>query len=80
LLATGEVLMVGGEDRSGTPLDSTELYDARAGRFRAGPRLTARRKDLTVTVLQGGGVLVAGGVASDTAVLRSAELLGGAGE
>lgn len=64
-LASGNALVIGGAaDIDGTQLfASTELYDAKRGRFRAGPSMAYARYKLTgsTVVLPNGSVLVAGG-------------------
>jgi Kelch motif/Galactose oxidase, central domain len=65
LLPSGEVLVVGGCTLDSCELDTrgatTELFDPRTGRFRAGPRLSTPRDGHAAAALRGGGVLVAGG-------------------
>lgn len=67
-LTDGTVLVVGGSaDHDGTVLyRSTELYDPRSGRFRAGADMGEERYKLTQSLvrLDDGQVLVAGGAAS----------------
>ena len=64
-LRDGNVLVIGGSaDIDGTQLfASTELYDTKRGRFRAGPSMAYSRYKLTgsTVVLPSGNVLVAGG-------------------
>jgi Galactose oxidase, central domain/Kelch motif len=65
LLPSGEVLLVGGCTVDSCELDdggaTTELFDPRANRFRAGPRLMTPRDGHAAIALRGGGVLVVGG-------------------
>ena len=69
LLRSGEVLVVGGCAVVGCELDDraaeTELFDARTGRFRPGPRLLRPRIGHTAVRLPDGRVLVAGGWTSN---------------
>lgn len=64
-LRNGNALVIGGSaDIDGTQLfASTELYDTKRGRFRAGPSMAFSRYKLTgsTVVLPSGNVLVAGG-------------------
>ncbi|HET7826343.1 MAG TPA: kelch repeat-containing protein [Anaeromyxobacter sp.] len=68
LLGSGEVLVTGGWDpgvpgtSSGPASGATELYDAAASRFRAGPDMLVPRRGHSMTLLANGSVLVAGGV------------------
>lgn len=61
-LKSGQVLIVGGEDASGTPLGSAELYDPLRASFTllAGSLRQARSRH-TATLLDDGSVLIAGG-------------------
>jgi Kelch motif len=65
LLASGEVLIAGGCSVDGCELDdrgrTTELFDPRAGRFRAGPALLRPRVGHAAVRLRDGSVLIAGG-------------------
>jgi hypothetical protein len=65
LLESGEVLIAGGCSVGGCELDdrgrTTELFDPRAGRFRAGPPLLRARVGHAAVRLRDGYVLVAGG-------------------
>jgi hypothetical protein len=62
LLADGRVLVTGGYDGAGDPIDSAELFDPATGAFTRTGRMTAARADHTATVLADGRVLVAGGI------------------
>jgi galactose oxidase-like protein len=68
LLPKGEVLVTGGWDPAapGTQFDpvlrSTELYDAAARRFTAGPDMLFPRRHHSMTLLADGRVFVAGGI------------------
>ncbi len=68
VLRDGTVLVAGGSaDRDGTVLyRSTELYDTRTGRFRAGAEMAEARYKLaqSLVLLDDGQVLVAGGAAT----------------
>jgi hypothetical protein len=66
-LSNGDILIVGGSDARGGQtrgrLASTEIFDARAGAFRAGPPLADPRYKLypSTIALKGGAVVVASG-------------------
>ena len=60
LLATGDVLVTGGESTAG-PLASTERFDPGAGTWRPGPPLAKALRGHTATRLPAGNVLVTGG-------------------
>jgi len=72
-LADGRVLIVGGQDATGRPLDSVEIYDPDTRTFLPGPSLSdvsvpepgvpviGPRSHHTATLLADGKVLVAGG-------------------
>ena len=58
----GRVLIIGGSDNAGTPLNTTIVYDpAGAGTFTVGPVLDTPRELHTATLLPNGNVLVVGG-------------------
>jgi hypothetical protein len=61
LLANGQVLVVGGENTSGSFLTSAELYNPATGKWAATGSTATPRIDHTATVLANGEVLVAGG-------------------
>jgi Kelch motif/Galactose oxidase, central domain len=65
LLRSGEVLIAGGCAVDGCELDergrTTELYNAKTGRFRPGPALTRPRVGHAAVRLRDGSVLVVGG-------------------
>jgi hypothetical protein len=65
LLATGEVLVVGGVDGGDNSLASAELYDPVAGRWRAAASMWQPRFWHTATGLPDGNVLIVGGWADD---------------
>jgi Galactose oxidase, central domain len=73
LLSSGKVLVAGGQDASGNPLATAELYDSANKTFAptAGNLGTARRWH-TATLLNDGKVLVTGG--QGAAALATAEL------
>jgi hypothetical protein len=63
LLPTGQVLIAGGFDSGGVPLDgAAELYDPAAGTFTATGSMTLGRGYNTATLLGNGKVLIAGGM------------------
>lgn len=72
LLESGQVLVAGGEDGDGNPLDSTELYDPDTNTWIATGSLAQAREEHTATLLSSGKVLVAGG--EGPSPLASAEL------
>jgi hypothetical protein len=78
-LPSGEVLVAGGLLQAPgltLTLADTAIYDEPADTWTAGPSLAAARFDATLTVLDDGGVFVAGGSASDgfvTTTLASTE-------
>ena len=73
LLATGNVLVVGGDGLAGAPLKSAELFDRQSHTWSSPPAASAARTGHTATLLDTGRVLVAGG-ASATAELFAPEL------
>lgn len=62
LLANGKVLIAGGDDGSGTPLASTEIYDPTANTWSPGPSLLVPRLDASATLLPNGKILITGGL------------------
>ena len=80
LLPSGQVLVVGGCAVDSCELDergaTSEIYDPSAGRFRAGPSLSAPRVGHVAAPLPGGDVLVAGGW-STSGLVRTAEVYDG---
>ncbi|XYD01049.1 kelch repeat-containing protein [Pseudomonas sp. NMS19W] len=76
LLASGEVLVVGGNNlqpSGGDVLDSVERFDPATGQWTDMPSLPVARMNHTATLLETGQVLVAGGYsAAGNAALRSA--------
>ena len=76
LLATGEVLVTGGNDLNAkAQLASTELYDPATRTWRAAATMRDARYGHTATLLSDGRVLVVGGHGSGIAPLASAEIL-----
>jgi hypothetical protein len=61
LLATGQVLVVGGQDLSHNFLTSAELYNSATGNWTATGSTATPRLDHSATLLPNGEVLVAGG-------------------
>ncbi|WNG16726.1 kelch repeat-containing protein [Cystobacter fuscus] len=76
VLPDGKVLVAGGgtSESSGGALASAELYDPSTRQWSATGPLSAARRNHTMTLLPGLGVLVTGGVGADGALLSSAEL------
>ncbi|MBI4577518.1 MAG: IPT/TIG domain-containing protein [Planctomycetes bacterium] len=73
VLPGGQVVIIGGGDGT-SPLATTEVYDAVAGTFQAGPSLTTSRKNHTATTLANGTVLVVGGEDAQKTPLASSEI------
>jgi hypothetical protein len=73
LLASGKVLVAGGQNSSGT-LSSAELYDPAAGTWTATSSLGTARQQQTATLLPSGKVLVAAGYSTTSNFLSGAEL------
>jgi hypothetical protein len=77
LVGGGRVLIAGGysqqRGQSPNPLNEVEVFDPAASVFARGPSMTEARADLTLTALNNGQVLAAGGY-SMTSTLASAEL------
>ena len=74
LLATGQVLVVGGRDNNGNVLASAELYDPTTGKFTATGSMSDSRESHTAALLTDGQVLIAGGQDDSGAVVATAEL------
>src|SRR5262245_57046630 len=78
VLANGKVLVAGGYDDAGPPLNTEELYDPATGTWRSAGRLNSIRFGHTATLLPNGKVLLAGGAnrffPPPISVLNSAEL------
>jgi hypothetical protein len=73
LLANGTVLLAGGQDQSGNPIASAELYDPTTSTFAASGTLVTGRYSHTATLLPSGAVLLTGG-STGGATLASTEL------
>ncbi|HTW99512.1 MAG TPA: kelch repeat-containing protein [Acidimicrobiales bacterium] len=71
LLPDGDVLVAGGQDSSGTPLASAELYSASAGAWSVVPSLPVAVTEATATLLPDGDVLVAGGLSEVSGSLQA---------
>ncbi len=74
LLNDGTVLIVGGQDNSGTPVANSELYGPSSGTFAVSGALGTPRYFHTATLLGTGHVLVAGGDDISGSAIASAEL------
>ena len=75
LLNTGKVLITGGEDANGNPLDSAELFDPIAGNFSyTTGTLQSARYGHTASLLPNGTVLLTGGTGIDGGALNTAEI------
>jgi MYXO-CTERM domain-containing protein len=74
VLASGKVLVAGGETEEYDVLDTAELYDPASGVFSATGSMAYERMVHTATVLASGKVLVAGGWSDTRPILASAEL------
>jgi len=74
LLPDGSVLVAGGTDHDGTPLDTAERYDPATGAFEAAGRLPAPVFLPGAVALADGEVLVAGGVGADQNPVLTASL------
>lgn len=73
LLPTGQVLIVGGWNRSGRS-STAELYDPQTERFTYTGSLMAPRQGMTATLLENGLVLIAGGDSARNTPQLTAEL------
>nr|MDA8358020.1 putative Ig domain-containing protein [Actinomycetota bacterium] len=69
LLAGGEVLVAGGQDASGNPLGSAELYNPASGTWAPTALMPVAVTDATATLLNNGEVLVAGGLTGSASAL-----------
>lgn len=73
-LTNGQVLVVGGEDNSATPIASAELYDPSTGRFSLTGSMSTPRVNDTATLLASGKVLIVGGTTGLSGAFDSAEV------
>src|SRR5258705_9755534 len=74
LLPNGLVLVAGGRDSSGQPLDSAELYDPELGTWSDTGDLNTARFIHTATLLSNGKVLVAAGFDGVNALASAGQL------
>ena len=74
LLASGQVLAVGGVDANGLALGTTEVYDPNMDTWTPGPAITARSAP-TATLLKDGRVLITGGKNAAGAYVATADIL-----
>lgn len=75
LLPTGDVLIAGGMNQSGTPQATAELYLASTGGgYRDAASMSVARASHTATVMANGRLLVAGGVDNGGVVRADAEV------
>ncbi len=75
--AKGSLLVVGGDGPNSGYLSSTEQYDLSTAQWSAGPVLAQNRGYHAHARLSDGRIMVAGGIADNTHVIASAELLTG---
>jgi hypothetical protein len=73
-LSNGEVLVAGGDDATGTPVATADVYSPETNSFTQVASMNSARNGATGTLLSNGDVLVAGGSATATTPLASAEL------
>jgi Bacterial Ig-like domain (group 3)/Galactose oxidase, central domain len=81
LLPDGKVLIVGGIDQTGAPVQNAELYDPASGTFSAAGVMSSKRVDSSATLISGpdepaqvlvyGGTVVAGTGAQDSTEIWS---------
>jgi N-acetylneuraminic acid mutarotase len=71
LLPDGDVLVAGGQDASGVPLSSAELYDPSQGVWTVVASMPVAVTQATATLLPDGDVLVAGGESNVTGPLAA---------
>ncbi|SDZ23969.1 Galactose oxidase, central domain [Amycolatopsis xylanica] len=64
LLKSKEILVTGGADAAAAPLDRTALFDPATKKWVTAEKLAVARRQHSVTVLDNGDVLVAGGLGS----------------
>ena len=69
LLGDGEVLVAGGQDASGNPLGSAELYSPATSLWTVTTTMPVAVTDATATLLADGEVLVAGGLTGSAGAL-----------
>jgi endoglucanase len=73
-LPDGDVLVAGGEDVSGNPLSSAEIYDPATNSWAPTASMSTSRLYATAVELSDGDVLVAGGLDASSNALASVEL------
>ena len=74
LLNNGKVLVAGGEDGSGAPVATAEIYDPSTGKFSSTGSLVTARHHFAAALLSSGKVLVTGGLDASGNPLASAEI------
>ena len=74
-LIDGRVVVGGGRDVSGDPLDHVEIFDPVAGTVQAGPPLLSPRSDAAAVLLGDDRVMVVGGRGQDDAALPTVDIL-----
>ncbi len=74
LLADGSVVVAGGIDEGGKPINSVEIWDSQKQSWRDGPPLTTARNKHSATLLRDGRLMIAGGRGANGEALSSVEI------
>ena len=74
LLNDGRVLIVGGMDKSFTPLSTVELFDPASNLWEAADEMREARTEHSATLLQDGRVMVTGGMNEDLKIIGTTEI------